>query len=84
MPRRRRHPGGGRGLGSDVYDKLLILKALKKGLPGAIFFTTDLDARYSLPSEFQETKNLIVASPFGLQLSLRRHERSAVYSNVDQ
>lgn len=55
-------------LGSDVYDKLLILRALKAGLPGVIFFTTDLDARLMHPSELQYTRNLVVAAPFGLQL----------------
>ena len=31
-------------LGSDVYDKLLVLQALRPLLPNAWFFTTDLDA----------------------------------------
>jgi hypothetical protein len=31
-------------LGSDVYDKLLLLQALGPEFPEAIFFTTDLDA----------------------------------------
>jgi hypothetical protein len=31
-------------LGSDVYDKLLILQALRPEFPEALFFTTDLDA----------------------------------------
>ena len=30
-------------LGSDVYDKLLILQALRPEFPDALFFTTDLD-----------------------------------------
>jgi hypothetical protein len=56
-------------LGSDVYDKLQILKALRKSFPGTLFFTTDLDARYSLATEINETHNLIVASPFDLRLN---------------
>jgi len=55
-------------LGSDVYDKLLILQALRKRFPKAIFFTTDLDARLLHPSQYDWTRNLIVASHFGLQL----------------
>ncbi len=55
-------------LGSDVYDKLLILQALRKKFPSTIFFTTDLDARYVHPDEFKWARNLIVASNFGLQL----------------
>src|SRR4029077_1791495 len=33
-------------LGSDVYDRLLALQALRPRFPGAIFFTTALDARF--------------------------------------
>lgn len=55
-------------LGSDVYDKLLILKALRQEFPKAVFFTTDLDSRLLHPSELGWTRNLIVASQFGLGL----------------
>ena len=56
-------------LGSDVYDKLLLLQALRDALPGALFFTTDLDARFLQPGEFKWARNLIVASTFGLRLA---------------
>ncbi|WP_231561770.1 hypothetical protein [Nitrosococcus oceani] len=56
-------------LGSDVYDKLLILQALKNRFPNAIFFTTDLDARLFHPAEYEWARNLVVASSFGLQLN---------------
>jgi hypothetical protein len=56
-------------LGSDVYDKLLLLKALRRELPGAVFFTNNLDARFGHPDEWPWARNLIVASPFGLRLS---------------
>ena len=55
-------------LGSDVYDKLLILQAVRKRFPHAIFFTTDLDARLLHPSQYDWTRNLVIASHFGLQL----------------
>ncbi len=55
-------------LGSDVYDKLLILRALRHRLPGAIWVTTDLDAHFIHPGEFKWSRNLIVASTFGLSL----------------
>ncbi|MGC3976139.1 MAG: hypothetical protein QM771_17390 [Nitrospira sp.] len=55
-------------LGSDVYDKLMILQALRSNFPHALFFTTDLDARLTHPSQSQWTRNLIVASHFGLEL----------------
>ena len=54
-------------LGSDVYDKLLVLQALRPYLPQALFFTTDLDARLLHPEEYSWTRNLIVASHFGLE-----------------
>ena len=55
-------------LGNDVYDKLLILQALRPSFPGAVFFTTDLDARLLQPEESAWTHNLIIASHFGLLL----------------
>jgi hypothetical protein len=55
-------------LGSDVYDKLLILQALRQQFPGAIFFTTDLNARLAYPAQWEFTHNLVIASHFGLEL----------------
>jgi hypothetical protein len=55
-------------LGSDVYDKLLVMEALRDSLPNAIFFTTPLDARLAHPDEWRWTRNLLVGSPFGLTL----------------
>jgi len=55
-------------LGSDVYDKLMILQALRSDFPHALFFTTDLDARLTHPSQLQWTRNLVIASHFGLAL----------------
>jgi hypothetical protein len=61
-------------LGTDPYDALLIIKALRPFFPHAIFFTLDLDARHLHPSEYKSTRNMVIASPFGLQLdgSLQR------------
>ena len=36
-------------LGSDTYDKLLVLDALREHFPRAVFFTADLDARLPWP-----------------------------------
>lgn len=55
-------------LGSDIYDKLLILQTFKPLFPNAIFFTTDLDASFAHPQELEWTKNLLVASTHGLSL----------------
>lgn len=55
-------------MGTDPYDALLIIKALRPFFPHAIFFTLDLDARHLHPSEYKSTRNMVIASPFGLQL----------------
>ena len=55
-------------LGSDVYDKLLILRALRHRLPGAIWVTTDLDTQFLHPGDLVWTRNLVVAATFGLTL----------------
>jgi hypothetical protein len=56
-------------LGSDVYDKLLILRALRPELPGALFITTDLDAQFLHPSEYRWARGLLVATTYGLATS---------------
>ena len=55
-------------LGRDPYDALLILQAVREQFPNALFFATDLDARYFHEDEQKWTRNLIVVSQFGLQL----------------
>jgi hypothetical protein len=56
-------------LGNDLYDKLLVLQAIRSEFPQALFFTTDVDARFLHPNEFKWTRNLIVVSSYGLELS---------------
>ncbi len=58
-------------LGSDVYDKLMILRALRPQFPGVVFFTNNLDARLLHPDEWQATRDLVVAAPWGLTLADR-------------
>lgn len=75
-------------LGSDVYDKLLVMEALRDALPNAIFFTNQLDARLAHPDEWRWTRNLLVASPFGLTLReeyqdvppFRESDQTALYT----
>ncbi|HME44560.1 MAG TPA: hypothetical protein VKF36_15830 [Syntrophorhabdales bacterium] len=55
-------------MGSDFYDKYLVLQALRQQFPDAIFFTTDLDARFLHPDNIKWTRNVIVASNFNLSL----------------
>lgn len=55
--------------GSDVYDKLIVLQALRESLPRSVFFTTDLDARMLEPDQSNWVRNLVVASNWGLRLN---------------
>ncbi|MEO8626689.1 MAG: hypothetical protein ABI612_01110 [Betaproteobacteria bacterium] len=55
-------------LGTDPYDKLTILQALREQLPDKTFFTMNLDARFLHPEESAWARNVIVVSGFGLQL----------------
>lgn len=51
---------------TEEYDTMMILEALRPQFPGAMFLTTDLDARYLHARHAPFTRNLIVASHFGL------------------
>lgn len=55
-------------LGTDTYDKLTILQALREQFPDKIFFTTNLDARLLHPSQSAWARNLVVISAFDLRL----------------
>ncbi len=52
-------------LGNDVFDKLLVLRALKPLFPEAVFFTTDYDAALAGQDELEWSRNLIIASSYG-------------------
>src|SRR5262249_7885803 len=52
-----------------VYDKLLLLQALRPELPDATFFTTDLDELLLPQDKLRYTRNLLVASGYGLTLT---------------
>lgn len=56
-------------LGTDAYDKLLVLQALKNRMPNKLFFSTDLDARMLQKGQAQTARNLVLASPYGLTLT---------------
>lgn len=59
-------------LGSDRWDKMLVLQAVRPELPSAVFFTTDLDSLY-FQRDFQNfTRNLVVASAAGLVPRVQR------------
>ena len=52
-------------LGSDIYDKLMILRALRPQFPDAVFFTNNYDAHFERRDDWEATHNLVIASPFG-------------------
>lgn len=54
-------------LGGDLYDKLILLRTLRPKFPGAVFFTTDLDARMWNPEHLPFTRNVVVASAYGVE-----------------
>jgi len=56
-------------LSSDIYDKLLVLQALRPSFPDVIFFTFDLDARLIDRENLPWTHQLLVGSSLGLALS---------------
>ncbi|HZF20224.1 MAG TPA: hypothetical protein VE008_11015, partial [Burkholderiales bacterium] len=56
-------------LGNDAYDKLLVLDALRSQFPQAVFFAADLDARLIGGGGVRSTRNLVVASAYGLSLN---------------
>jgi hypothetical protein len=55
-------------LGSDMYDKLLVLQALRNSFPRVTFFTTDMDAQLLDSPNLQWTRHLVVGSSLGLEL----------------
>jgi hypothetical protein len=71
-------------LGSDVYDKLLILQALRPELPEALFFTTDLDELLLPQTKARYTRNLLVASSFDLKLMDRLQQDIPPFRNSYQ
>jgi len=55
-------------LGSDAYDALLILQAMRERFPGVVFFATDLDSRLVYADDYRWTRNLVISSHYGLEL----------------
>ena len=71
-------------VGSDVYDKLLVLQALRRRFPQAQFFTTDLDARLFHPEDYSWNRNLIVGSSYGLELGPQFQEYAPPFRDAYQ
>ncbi|HEY2801564.1 MAG TPA: hypothetical protein VGI85_13285 [Chthoniobacterales bacterium] len=72
-------------LGSDIYDKLMILRALRPEFPAAIFFTNNYDAHFERRDDLDDTHNLIIGSPFGNALPADLHRQNiAPFRDSDQ
>jgi hypothetical protein len=71
-------------LGFDVFDKLLVLRALKPSFPEAVFFTTDYDAALAGRDEIEWSRNLIVASSYGPTLADDIQEETAPFRSTYQ
>ena len=71
-------------LGTDVYDKIAILRAIRHDFPGAVLFTTDVDARMLDVDQYPYTRNVVVASSFGLELAPCLQKNIAPFRGVYQ
>ena len=70
--------------GSDFYDKLLILQALRAEMPNLLVFTTDLDAQMFHPQHWRWTRNLIVVSHFDLRLDKKLQKYFSAFRDSRQ
>ncbi len=72
-------------LGSDTYDKLMILRALRPEFPEAIFFTNTYDAHFERRDDLDDTHNLVIGSPFGNEVPTNfRPQRVAPFRDSNQ
>ena len=71
-------------LGSDVYDKLVVLDSLRPHFPRAVFFAADLDARLVGGKAAASTRNLVVASAYGLTLQPELQRRAPPFRDTYQ
>lgn len=55
-------------VGSDIYDKMAVVQALRPHFSDKVFFTTDMDARLIPTPAMPLTRNLVVISAFGDEL----------------
>jgi hypothetical protein len=55
-------------LGTDIYDKLLVLQELRPMFPDVVFFSFGLDARFTDDENLAWTRQLLVGSSLGLSL----------------
>lgn len=66
---------------SDVYDKLIVLHALREEFSDVPLFMTDLDARLLHPQQRKWTRNVVVASNYGFELA-QPYQRSEYHGTA--
>ncbi len=71
-------------MGSNVYDQLLLLQVLRPKFPEAVFFTDKLDARFFDAATVAFTRNLVVASTYGLELFQKLQVGVAPFRSSEQ
>lgn len=75
-------------LGTDYYDKLMLLQGLRQRFPAAIFFTLELDARMREAEARPWTRNVLVASTGGLEPGMEyrpdSRDRSPLEPNAER
>jgi hypothetical protein len=71
-------------LGSDLYDKVMLIEVLKHAFPEALIFTTYLDARCLDTDKHHVTRNLLVGSHYGLDLNKRLQGAIPAFRSVYQ
>lgn len=68
-------------LGSDIFDKLTVLQIFRDEFKNSVFFTTDLDSLYLYGPAREASRNLIIASAFGLQPEAPKAKKPPTSSN---
>lgn len=59
-------------IGTDIDDKLALLKVLRPRFPNALFFTNEINAEFLQPENNVFARNLIVASHYSIDGSMPR------------
>lgn len=67
-------------IGTDVDDKLALLKVLRPRFPDALFFTNDMSAEYLQPENNAIARNLIVETCYGLDDTLGDKKKDGMQS----
>ena len=70
--------------GADPNDRITLIRAMKRRFPGALFVTTDVDARYLDPDNVAHTRNMLIGSAFGLEPTGAKQSNFAPFRDAYQ